>query len=249
MPARIAWLGHATALIELDGVRLLTDPVVRGRVGPLLRLVDPVDPADTSAIDAILLSHLHGDHVDLPSLRQIGRGTPVIAPTGAGSWLTRRGLKNVSELAGDATTTIGSVTITAVPAEHDGRRKPLGPTAEAVGFVIRGSEAIYFAGDTDLFGAMDEALTDIDVALLPVGGWGKGLGPGHLDPERAAEAARLIAPRIAIPIHYGTLGLPGASRSALPHGDAGRSFSELASANAPDVEVRVLAPGERTTIP
>jgi len=248
MPAEIAWLGHATALIEIDGVRLLTDPVIRGRCGPLLRLVAPVDPADTSDIDAVLLSHLHSDHADLPSLRQLGRDKLVVAPRGAGQWLARRGFSNVRELGGDARTAIGALTVNAVPAEHDGRRKPLGPTAEAIGFVARGSRSVYFAGDTDLFPEMGDALPAIDVALLPVGGWGGGLGPGHLDPERAAEAARAIGPRVAIPIHWGTLGLPGSSRRALPHGDAGRLFAEHAAKLAPDVEVRVLAPGERTTV-
>src|SRR6476620_5621618 len=137
MPAEIVWLGHATALIEIDGVRLLTDPVIRARCGPLLRLVAPVDPADTSDIDAVLLSHLHSDHADLPSLRQLGRDELVVAPRGAGQWLDRRGFSNVCELGGDARTTIGTLTVSAVPAEHDGRRKPFGPTAEAIGFIAR----------------------------------------------------------------------------------------------------------------
>jgi L-ascorbate metabolism protein UlaG (beta-lactamase superfamily) len=249
MTAQVTWLGHATALIEMDGVRLLTDPVIRRRCGPLIRLVPPVDPADTSDIDAVLLSHLHSDHADLPSLRQLGRDTLVIAPRGAGTWLERRGFSNVRELGNEEETTVGPVTVRGVPAEHDGRRKPIGPTAEAIGFVVRGSSSVYFAGDTDLFHDMGGALPAIDTALLPVGGWGGGLGPGHLNPERAADAARQIGPKLAVPIHWGTLGLPHASRRNLPHGEAGQLFAERARELAPDVEVRVLAPGERTTLP
>jgi L-ascorbate metabolism protein UlaG (beta-lactamase superfamily) len=248
MPAEVAWLGHATVLIEIDGVRLLTDPVIKTHCGPLLRLVAPVDPADTRDIDAVLLSHLHSDHADLPSLRQLGRDTLVVAPRGAADWLARRGFSSVRELSNDAQTTIGPLTVSAAPAEHDGRRKPLGPTADAIGFIVRGSRSVYFAGDTDLFADMGEALRAIDVALLPVGGWGTSLGPGHLDPERAAEAARAIAPGVAIPIHWGTLGLPGWGRRDLPHGDAGPLFAERTAALAPNVDVRVLAPGERTTV-
>ena len=248
MPATVTWVGHATALIEIDGTRLLTDPVIRKRCGPLVRLVAPVDPADTRAIDAVLLSHLHSDHADLPSLRQLGRDVLIVAPRGAGNWLEKRGFANVRELPSFASTEIGTVTVSAVPTEHDGRRKPIGPTAESIGFVVRGTRTVYFAGDTDLFADMGEALPGIDVALLPVGGWGKGLGPGHLDPGRAAEAARAIGPRIAIPIHWGTLGLPHASRRNLPHGLAGPQFAEQVAELAPAVEVRVLAPGERTTV-
>jgi L-ascorbate metabolism protein UlaG (beta-lactamase superfamily) len=247
--ARIGWLGHATSLIDMDGVRLLTDPVIRRRVGPLVRLVAPVDPADTERIDAVLLSHLHSDHADLPSLRQLGRDKLVVVPLGAGDWLRGRGFSNVRELASGSETPVGSVTVAAVPTEHDGRRKPLGPTAESIGFVVRGSSAVYFAGDTDLFPDMAAALGRIDLALLPVGGWGKGLGPGHLDPERAAHAAQEIEPRVAVPIHWGTLGLPTASRKALPHGEAGRLFAERAAKLAPSVEIRVLAPGGHTTLP
>ena len=248
MPVRIGWLGHATTLIELDGVRLLTDPVIRGRCGPLVRLVKPVDPADTRDLDAVLVSHLHSDHADLPSLRQLGRDTLVIVPSGAGAWLERQGFTNVRELPSDGETAIGTLGLSGVPTEHDGRRKPFGPTAESIGFVVRGSRSVYFAGDTDLFAEMGARLQSIDAALLPVGGWGKGLGPGHLDPERAAEAARQIGPRVAIPIHWGTLGLPGKSKRSLPHGDAGRLFAERTAAVAPAVEVRVLQPGEHTTV-
>src|SRR5262249_62274960 len=84
---------------------------------------------------------------------------------------------------------------------HAARRLP-GAPADGLGFVLEG---VYFAGDTDLFDGMaDIGAVGLDVALLPIWGWGPRLPRGHLDPERAAEATRLLAPRVVIPIHWGT---------------------------------------------
>ncbi len=96
---RIAFVGHATVLIELDGVRLLTDPLLRDRVAHLRRQTPPVDRELTAGVDAVLISHLHRDHLDLASLRLLGRDTPLLAPAGAGAWLGRRGFTRVSEVA------------------------------------------------------------------------------------------------------------------------------------------------------
>jgi L-ascorbate metabolism protein UlaG (beta-lactamase superfamily) len=141
---------------------------------------------------------------------------------------------------------VGDVQVTATPADHDGRRTPLGPTAEAIGFVVRGSRCVYFAGDTDYFAAMGNLTGSVDVALLPVWGWGPTLGPGHLDPQRAAEVAALIAPRVAIPIHWGTFALGRPARRPTDPQQPAREFAALAKKRAPATEVRVLAPGETT---
>ena len=90
-----------------------------------------------------------------------------------------------------------------MPAEHEGSRGPFGASADAVGYVITGSEVVYFAGDTDLFDGMHE-LGPVDLALVPIWGWGPGLGAGHLDPVQAAEAVARIRPRLVVPIHWGT---------------------------------------------
>jgi L-ascorbate metabolism protein UlaG (beta-lactamase superfamily) len=239
----VLYVGHATVLLELDGVRLLTDPLLRRRVAHLRRLV-PV-AADIAPVDAVLLSHLHRDHADLPSLRRLGRSTPLIAPRGAGVLLRRRGFHGVRELDEGASTEVGGVRIEAVPAEHDGRRHAFGPPVAAAGYVIRGSRSVYFAGDTDVFAGMAE-LAGPDVALVPIAGWGPRLGVGHLDPLRAAEAVRLLQPGVVIPIHWGTY-VPSYRREAYP-GDPAAEFSEAVAAVAPHVEVRIVPPGERTTI-
>jgi L-ascorbate metabolism protein UlaG (beta-lactamase superfamily) len=246
---RIVFLGHATVLIELDGVRLLTDPLLRDRVGHLRRQPPLLDASVTAGLDAILISHMHHDHLDPASLRLLGCDTPLIVPAGAGEWLRRRGFKCVTELGVGEVSDVGSLAVSAVEARHDGRRWPRGPEAESVGYLVRGRRAIYFAGDTELIEGLSDLLPPLDVALLPVGGWGPTLGEGHMDPHDAARAAGLLKPRVAIPVHWGTL---------LPIGLARRHRAELAGPPAlfarevarlaPDVEVRILAPGQETRL-
>jgi L-ascorbate metabolism protein UlaG (beta-lactamase superfamily) len=228
-------------LLEHGGVRLLTDPVLRRRVIHLRRH-GPV-PEPPGRLDAVLLSHLHYDHVDLPSLRLLDRHVRVLAPRGAGAWLRRAGFRDTEELAAGARTTVGGVAVTAVPALHDDRRRPVGGVRAApIGFVVGEERRVYFAGDTDLFEEMAE-LAPLDVALLPVAGWGPKLGSGHLDPERAARAAAAMRPRLAVPIHWGTLS-PGYSKRGAWFTDPPHAFAAQVAELAPDVEVRVISPGE-----
>ncbi len=247
---RIVFLGHSTVLIESNGVRLLTDPLLRSRVAHLRRQVPPVDSALLEGIDAVLISHLHHDHLDVASLRRLDPDVRLLVPTGAGAWLQwRRRSSSVEELAAGGSTAVGAVAVTAVEARHDGRRAG-GPHAQAVGFIVRGRCSVYFAGDTELFAGMSSlSAGGIDVALLPVSGWGPTLGPGHMGPEDAARAAALLRPRIAIPIHWGTMLAIGVGRRhrALLH-DPPHRFERAVAELAPEVEVRVLAPGDETRL-
>jgi L-ascorbate metabolism protein UlaG (beta-lactamase superfamily) len=244
----IRFLGHATVLIELDGVRVLTDPVLRDRVAHLRRVGTPVSPDAFADVDAALLSHAHHDHLDLASLRMLGRDTPLLVPAGAGAWLRGKGFVTVTELRVGEGASVGAIEVEAVAAHHDGRRVG-GPDVETVGYVVRGRRAVYFAGDTECFDAMADLAPVLDVALLPVAGWGPTLGPGHMDPMQAARAATLLAPRIAIPIHWGTLAPIGlARRHAGRLGDPPREFARHVAEFAPGVEVRILAPGETTAL-
>jgi L-ascorbate metabolism protein UlaG (beta-lactamase superfamily) len=185
--ARIEYVGHATVQIDLDGVRLLTDPVLRNRVAHLRRSTR-VPPGSLRGIDAVLISHAHYDHLDLPSLEKLGKELPIVVPRGLGGLLRKRRFEAVLEVEVGETLAIGELEIRAVPAVHDRKRGPLGASADPVGYVVAGSKSVYFAGDTDLFDEMGE-LGPVDVGLIPIWGWGPALGGGHLDPKRAAEAA------------------------------------------------------------
>lgn len=236
--------------IEIDGVSLITDPLFAGRLLHLRRHGADPDADARAPVDAILLSHLHLDHADLRSLRELGAELPVIAPPGAAGLLARKGFSSVAELGPGGSERVGAITVAATPAAHSGRRWPFaGHRAETCGFAISGSQEIYFAGDTDLFDEMGSLFDDLDLAFVPVWGWGTTLGEGHLDPKRAARAVALMRPRLAVPIHWGTLFPFGLHRR---HGhllsDPPREFARETRRLAPEVEVRVLEPGERTRL-
>ena len=229
-------------------MRVLTDPVLRDRLGPLVRVAPSPRDADSAGLGLVLLSHLHCDHTDLPSLDRLDASTPVLAPRGAGAWLAEHGLRDVRELAAGEETSVGPLRVTATRAVHDDRRWPLvGPVAKPIGFVLRGSQALYFAGDTDVFPDMADLAGSLDAALLPVSGWGPTLPAGHMGPDGAAAAAALMKPRVAVPIHWGTFALRWPMRPSAPDPRA-HEFAALVARHAPDVEVRVLDPGGRTEL-
>jgi L-ascorbate metabolism protein UlaG (beta-lactamase superfamily) len=244
--ARIEYVGHATVVVDLDGVRLLTDPLLRNRVAHLRR-ASGVSARALRGVDAILISHGHYDHLDLPSLERLGKKLPVVVPRGLGGLLRKRRFESVIEVEQGETLAIGDLQIRAVPAEHDRSRAPFGASADPVGYVVSGSRSIYFAGDTDLFDGMSE-IGPVDIGLIPIWGWGPGLGGGHLDPERAAQAVALIRPHTVVPIHWGTyfpihLGLAGKPAFVdLPPAQFAAAMAE----HAPDVELRVLRVGDGT---
>jgi L-ascorbate metabolism protein UlaG (beta-lactamase superfamily) len=244
-PLAITWVGHSTVLLELDGMRVLTDPVLHRRVGPLMRIAPAAPPDVTENIDAVLISHLHADHADPRSLKRVSDAAAIVGPRGTARFLSSRAVHEVEP--GDEVE-VGALRVSATDARHDGRRHPLAAPAETVGFVVHGTRTTYFAGDTDLFDEMRGLKGTIDVALLPVWGWGRSLGEGHLDPERAAEAARRIAPRVAIPIHWGTLAAPPPIPRLEDQEWPAREFAALVARRAPGVEARVLAVGERTEV-
>jgi L-ascorbate metabolism protein UlaG (beta-lactamase superfamily) len=222
----------------MDGVRLVTDPVLRNRVWHLRRRV-PLDAAELKGIDAALISHVHFDHLDRPSLRMLGTNVKVVTPVGARRLL--RAFSEVIEVDVGDEVQIGEVTVRATRAEHLARF--LLRSAPSLGFVVSGSRRIYFAGDTDLFEEMSELAGSLDIALLPVAGWGSKVGAGHLDPLRAAKALQLLRPRVAVPIHWGTFSPWNQSTSA----DPPEAFLRHAAELAPQVEVRILAPGAALT--
>jgi len=245
----VSYIGHSTLLIEMDGTRVLTDPLLRDRLAHLHRHSAPPVWNELHDVDAVVISHMHLDHLDIPSLKQLGRDSRLIVPAGAGKMLNRRGFSRVDEVKPGETVAAGGLQVTATPAEHSGFRPPAGPSGIPLGFVIGGSRHVYFAGDTDIFPEMEEISGDLDVALIPIWGWGRKLGPGHLDPERAARALTLLRPSLAIPIHWGTFAARYVRRrkpSFLT--EPPLTFAEYAARLAPEVTIKVLQPGERTTV-
>jgi L-ascorbate metabolism protein UlaG (beta-lactamase superfamily) len=248
------FLGHSTVRLELAGTVVLTDPVLTGSVGPLRRVHRTPTRADWADADLVLLSHLHGDHLHLPSLRRLR--ARIVVPRGAGAWLRARGVKEVEELAPGECLEHGALRVTGVPARHSGHRwgprSTRGPQAAAMGHLVESDDVtVYAAGDTDLFDGMADLPTP-DVALLPVWGWGPTLGPGHLDPVRAAEAVRRIRPRVAVPVHWGTLALAGLLRTARMRRllvEPPRVFAAAVAATRTATEVLVTEPGDPVELP
>jgi L-ascorbate metabolism protein UlaG (beta-lactamase superfamily) len=247
--ASVTYIGHATTLIELDGVRILTDPFLRNRLGHLRRQVARPNPEWYTKLDLVLISHLHWDHFDAPSLRLLDALTRVVVPVGAGKLLQKLGFHEIEELAPGRSIKVGPLEVEATYALHTSYRLPFGPSGDSMGYLIRGTHEVYFAGDTDIFPGMAELAEQLDLALLPVWGWGPTLGEGHMDPQRAAEAAQILRPRLVVPIHWGTiypLGLRWFRSHLLT--DPPHAFAEAVGKLSPEIEVRVLPPGERSTL-
>lgn len=256
-PPDLHFLGHSTVRVEMAGRTVLTDPLLADTVGLLRRVVPLPDPVTWAGVDVVLISHLHGDHLHLPSLRSLGPDVRIVVPRGAGAWLRGRGFPRVDELSAGEGITDGDLRITAVRAEHSGHRwgprSTHGPATESLGYLLEGDgSTVYSSGDTGLFEGMGVlAKRAVDVALLPVWGWGPNLGPGHLDPVTAADAVALIRPQVVVPVHWGTLAIAGMTRVPSPVRDRMRrllidpphSFAAEVAARGLDAAVAVTAPG------
>jgi L-ascorbate metabolism protein UlaG (beta-lactamase superfamily) len=245
----ITWIGHATALIEIEGVRILTDPALRDRIGPLRRYGPRIRPEWLTDIDAVIISHAHRDHLDPDSLKLLGGNPRHVVPEGAAAFMRSSGLLHVDELLVGEATTVAGVNIQAIHAEHGGFRLPFGPSASAIGYVVSATHRVYFGGDTAIFQGMADLKGEIDVALLPVGGWGVTRGRRHLNAKTAVEALKLISPRLVVPIHWGTL-WPVGLRIFRPSlfSSPGPDFAARARALTPEVEVELMRPGGKVDL-
>jgi L-ascorbate metabolism protein UlaG (beta-lactamase superfamily) len=249
----VTFVGHATALLDLGGVRVLTDPFLRSRLGPLERHGPLPDPSELAA-DVVLISHGHPDHFDPRSLESLPGHPILVVPSGLGPTARRvAGASAVVELEAGESINANGVSIRAVPARH--WISPGAARAKPVGFVMEGpgdpepGVRVYFAGDTARYVSMARQVGRVELALLPVWTWGPHLGPGHLGPRTAARVAADLGPRAVIPIHWGTLYPRHLHRVwRAPLVEPGERFAAHVREMAPGIDARVLRPGDRARI-
>lgn len=220
---RVTWLGHATVLIEVGGLRVLTDPFLTERasplgwIGPERRKPLPLALTDLPHIDVVLISHNHHDHLDPASLLQLARqpgGAPrVIVPQGDAEWLSRRGVPRVEAMSWWQQHALGAVTLTFVPVQHWSRHFMERGRDESLwgGYVLAvpGWQAL-FAGDTGYsqdFHDIRQRLGAMDLALLPIGAYQPRwlTRRQHIDPAEAMQIHQDLGARMSLGIHWGTL--------------------------------------------
>lgn len=244
----VEFVGHATALLDFGGTRVLTDPFLRARLGPLERHGPVPDPAALD-VDVVVISHGHPDHFDRWSIEALPGAPVIVVPRGLGAAALRlNGPADVIEVDAGSAVDVAGVQIRTVPARH--WIAPGAPRARPVGYVLEAQgTSVYFAGDTGRYRSMAEVASNVDLALLPVWTWGPHLGPGHLGPRTAAAVAAELAPRAVVPIHWGTLYPRHLHRMwRRPLLDPGARFAAHAAVAAADVQVHVLRPGEHASI-
>ncbi len=241
----MTWLGHATAVAELGASRVLFDPLLRSRT------------RRAGAVDAVLITHTHVDHLNRWSLKAVDRRAHLVVPRGARYIVEDLGFANVSELAAGAQLEIGDLQITAVPTRHDFGRWSKRAELEAIGYVVSaGGATLHHAGDVDFsdHAVFDDIGRRFDLAasLLPIGGmmpvWyyrarraklDRGV---HIDPDCALDIYERLGARALVPVHWGTLHLPFGLPS-MPR----RRLEKIALAKGAS-GVHILAHGERMNL-
>lgn len=203
-PLGVTWWGHSFVTVDLPGATVVTDPLMAQRLFHLRRL-SPPPPGEATRCDLVLISHLHHDHLHLPTLRRLAADVPIVVPRGApGAIRALRRLPIIEVEPGDQVTVAG-VGIEVLAANHPGGRlRGSGPgSPPAIGFRFScGGRSCWYPGDTGPGGPV--SFDPVDLAIVPIGGWGPSLGAHHLDPAQAVDALAEAGARWALPVHYGT---------------------------------------------
>lgn len=214
---RLSWLGHAGFVLRWQGRTILFDPNLDGHCTVAHRVLQrTITPEELGPIDAVLISHAHYDHLDLPTLRRLRRIALLVVPPGAATYVSGPEWSDVpeTELAPGERLRLGGLEVIAVPAAHNGDRlHPFDSSAHlAIGYIVRSkTRTIYYSGDTGVsldFGAIGREFRP-DVAILPIGAFlpRVPLSRYHLSPEEAVEAARRLGVDLVVPSHFGTFRL------------------------------------------
>jgi len=216
---RAVWFGHATVMLELDGVRILTDPVLSDvvspvPVGPTRMHAPPIALRDLINVDAVVISHDHYDHLDMKAVQQLAaHGTHFHVPLGIGAHLERWNVPaaQIHEMEWWESANVKGVTIHCTPARHYSGRKRMDNSTLWSSWVIRGSQhSAYFSGDTGYsphFREIRNRLGPIDLTLLKVGAYGETWLDIHMDPETAVQAHLDLGGKTLLPVHWATFNL------------------------------------------
>ncbi len=248
---RVTWIGWSTVLVEIDGRRVLTDPIWSERcspsplVGPRRFHPPPIALEQLPQIDVVVVSHDHYDHLDMPTIRALARrGTRFAIPLGMGAHLERWGVpaSQFTELDWNQSAEIAGLRITATPARHFSGRNPLRKDGILwASWVVRGPRhRIYFSGDTgfsDAFRAIGAAHGPFDLTLIKIGAYDRAWPDIHVNPEQAVQAHLDLRGRRMLAVHWGTFNLG-------IHGWSEPPERLLAAARAAGAEVLIPRPGE-----
>lgn len=250
---RVTWLGHSTLLVDIDGYRVLTDPVWGPRASPLTWLgparwyTPPIALTDLPPIDAVVLSHDHYDHLDYPTIVAMKDwDTTFVVPLGVGAHLAYWGVPEhrITELDWWDRTLVDGLEIVCTPARHASGRTLIDKDRTLwAGYAFVGPQhRAYFSGDTGLFPALSEIgaqLGPFDLTMIEAGAYNSAWPDWHLGPEQAVRAHQLVRGRVMLPIHWGLFDLAY-------HGWTEPIERVLAAAETAGVEVITPRPGQST---
>lgn len=254
---KLTYIGHATLLLELGGVSLLTDPNFDPRLGRVLPRVSPPGIAldELPPLDAILLTHAHADHLSFDSIERLPKTIPLFAPPVIAKWLRRMGHAHAVDLAPGDSARVGAVTIYAASATHRGNRYGFDRWRHSANmYLLDAGETVFFAGDTalaaDTHNLVERVLwgagRELDLALLPIGyapWWKPGFRKGHLTHEDALDLFERLRARVLVPYHWGTF----RHVTSTAH-DAIRRLRDRLASHHLSATVRIVEPGESLEI-